>query len=196
MSKSLTRRARLVALVAAALLFRALLPSFAAVAASRAVQREHLTPPEIEQVRNNQQLSKRTEVFIKAAERRVLALTDRAAMQQQAQKESEIWGDLAASTRPQLISDLAKILEEAVTNIDDTALKTQNTALLAKSLQKLAQAATRFLPQLAALRERAADEAERNQLELAIEAAEEIVAAATKHPVVEDDKGKNAKGKN
>lgn len=194
MSKTSTRRDTFAALVAQAILCSVLFPPVVATA-SRAVQREHLTAQEIERVRDNQELSKRTDVFIKAAERRLLALTDPAAAARQAQKDSELWGDLAASQRPQLIADLAKILEEAVTNIDDTALKTQNKSLLTKSLNKLSQAAARFLPQLAAMRERTPDENERNQLELAIETAEEIIAAATKHPVVEEEKNKKAKGK-
>lgn len=193
MSEFLSRRTRLVALLAPALFLLALLPSPAV--ASRPAQRAHLTPQEIEQVRDNQELSKRTDVFIKAADRRMLALTDQAAASKQAQKDSETWGDLAESTRPQLFSDLAKILDEAITNIDDTALKTQNTSLLTKSLHKLSAASARFLPQLLAMRDRVRDENERNQLELAIETAEEIIAAAGKHPAIEEEKSKKAKGK-
>lgn len=192
-SKFLSRRVRLVA--PTLFLSGLLLPSPAVASSSPRVQREHLTPQEIEQVRDNQELPKRTDVFIKAAERRLLTLTDQAAASKQAQKDAETWGDLAESTRPQLFSDLAKILDEAITNIDDTALKTQNTALLTKSLHKLSAASARFLPQLLAMRERVRDENERNQLELAIETAEEIVAAATKHPQVEEDKSKKPKAK-
>lgn len=45
-----------------------------AASAARAQQRDHLTPQEVELIKDTQVLDKRIDVFIKAAERRVLVL--------------------------------------------------------------------------------------------------------------------------
>lgn len=173
----------------------ALLPTLLVAAANRcaahALQREHLTPEEIEMVRDNQELDKRTGIFIKAAERRFLAITDPPAAARQAAKDPEKWGELKG-TRTQLLSDFARILDEAITNIDDTANRSPNSSLLKKSLNKLAQASGRFLQPLAAMRDAAQDEAERDALEHAIERTQEIIEAARKHP--SDDTEEEKKG--
>ena len=168
----------------ASLLFSAILIHylFPAAPMARPAQREHLTPQEIELVRDTQELDRRTDVFIKAVERRVLLLTDPPAAEKQAQKDAEKWGELPKSTRTQLFSDIARILDEAVTNIDDAAVRSPKSSLLPKSLRKLADACARFLPQLTPMRDRAQDELERDRLEQAIENAQEVVGAANKLP--------------
>lgn len=163
--------------------------------AASAQRREHLTPEEIEQVRDNQELDKRTAVFVRAAERRLLAITDPAGAAKRAEKEKGKWGSVEG-TRPQLIHDISKIFDEAVVNIDDVHLRDPDSSHLRKSLLRLSEAARRFLPELAALRERVEDERERDLLEQAIETLEEIVAAAKAHGVNEADaKAKEKSGK-
>ncbi len=155
------------------------------VAPARARQhahRDHLTPLEVDLVRDTQVLDKRTEVFIKAAERRLLLLTEpQAAQSKQIQKDKELWGDLPKGTRAELYSDLAGILNEAITNIDDAAARDENSPLLPKALRKLGAAATRFRTQLAPLQDAAAD-AEREPLERTLEELQEIIDAANKLP--------------
>jgi hypothetical protein len=165
-------------LLAAALL----LPAAGAVAQ----RREHLTPEEIELVRENQQLDKRTAVFIKAAERRLMAITDPAGAARQFEKEKEKWGEVKG-TRDQLVYDISKILDEAVVNIDDVHGRAPESPLLRKSLFSLAEAAGRILPQLSLLRDSAGDDRERDTLERAIEAAQDIVQAAQAHKVTAED---------
>ncbi len=176
------------ALVASLLLASLLLPVPARVSAVQ--KRDHLTPEEIEIVRDTQALDGRTGVFIKAAERRLLALTDPAS--KQLEKDREKWGEVKG-TRAQLLADLAKILDEAIVNIDDTAERTPESSLLKKSLHKLAEAANRFLPQLTPIRDSTQDEAERKAVEEAIEKAQEIIEASMKHPL--DDKEKSGSKK-
>jgi hypothetical protein len=156
-----------------------------------AQRREHLTPEEIEMVRDNQELDKRTSVFVKAAERRLRAAADPAAA---AKLSDKSWGELKG-TRAQFLSDLARILDEAVVNIDDANLHNPESPLLRKSLFKLSEAAARFLPQLLPLREAAQSEQERDQLERAIETAQEIVEAAKTHAVSEEDTKAKSKKK-
>jgi hypothetical protein len=163
-----------------------------------ATKRDHLTPQEAEQVREAQILDKRIEVFIKAAERRLLVMTDpNAATGKQVQKDIEKWGELPKGTRTELLNDLARILDEAITNIDDVAARDANNHLLPKALRLLAAASTRFIGQLMPMRAQAKDETEREALESALENAQAIIAAADKLPpeVKEKDKGKAEKKK-
>ena len=159
-------------------------PAPPASAAQR--KREHLSPEEVELVRDNQQLDKRTEVFVRAAERRMLAVTNPEEAARQAAKDKEKWGEVQG-TRTQLIYDISKILDEAVVNIDNAALHNPESPLLRKSLFKLSEAAARLLPQLSKLREGAQEEAEADQLDRAIEAAQEIIDAAKERGVTAED---------
>ncbi|HEX8846704.1 MAG TPA: hypothetical protein VF791_18810 [Pyrinomonadaceae bacterium] len=157
-------------------------------AAARAA-RDYLTPKEEEQVKLAQILDKRIEVFIKAAERRLLALTDsNAAASKQAQKDLEKWGELPKGTRAELINDIANILDAAITNIDDVALRDEKNRLLSKALKKLADAATRFQAQLTALREQLTGDQERAALEQVVNNVQEILEAANKIPPEEKKK--------
>ena len=180
---------------AQALLALCLLAAFPA-AAQRT--REHLTPEEVELVRDNQVLDARTGVFIKAAERRLLALTNPAEAAKAAAQEKEKWGE-PKGTRAQLLYDISKILDEAVVNVDDVALHAPDSPLLRKSLYMLAQAAGRILPELSKLREGVTVEAEADQLDRALETAREIAEAARERGVNAEDmkvKAKTAKKDN
>jgi hypothetical protein len=165
-----------------------------ALAAQAAAQRrEHLTPEEIELIRDNQVLDERTGVFIKAAERRMLAVTNPAESAKNAAKDKEKWGELKG-TREQFFYDVSKILDEAVVNIDDSAAHNPDSPLLRKSLYMLSQAAARILPELTRLRAGVESESEADQLDRAIETAQEISDAARERGVgAEDLKVKPAK---
>ncbi|HEX8472870.1 MAG TPA: hypothetical protein VF666_02465 [Pyrinomonadaceae bacterium] len=170
--------------IASLVLFASLLTAHAA----SLTQREHLTPEEIEQVRENQELDKRIGVFVKAVERRMQAATGQSSpllskqAQKLAQKDEETLGALPPSTRAQLFSDIAKILDEAIVNIDDAAIHAAKSPLVPKALRKLADAAGRILPQLTTMRDAIEAGGERESLELAIENAQSIVEAAKKIP--------------
>ena len=177
-------------LKSAALVALALLLPQAAASAQR---RDHLTPEEVELVRDNQELDKRTQVFVKAAERRMLAATNPEEFARQSAKDKEKWGEVKG-TRTQLVYDVSKILEEASTNIDDSAAHSPDSPLLRKSLFILSEAVGRILPQLAKMREGVREEAESDQLDHAIETAQEIADAAKEHGVNAGDlKVKDAK---
>jgi len=177
----------------AALFFLVLLVSLPCSAFATARQREHLTDEEIELVRDNQELDKRTGVFIKAAERRLLAVTNPEEAAKQSAKDKEKWGELKG-TRTQLLYDISKILDEAVVNIDDAAIHNPDSPLLRKSLYMLSEAVGRILPQLDRLRAAAQEQSEADQLDRAIETAKEIADAAKERGVnAEDMKTKDSK---
>jgi hypothetical protein len=155
--------------------------------------RDHLTEQEMDLVREAQALDKRTAVFIRAIERRLLVITDpnAATASKQVQKETEKWGELPKGTRAELLSDIAKILDEAITNIDDVSERDDKNPLLPKSLRLLSAAATRFITQLTPMRDQATEEGERESLEQALESAQSIIEAANKLPPEVKTKGKN-----
>lgn len=154
--------------------------------------REHLTPEEIELVRDNQVLDARTGVFIKAAERRLLAVTNPAEAAKTSAKDKEKWGEVKG-TRAQLFYDISKILDEAVVNVDDVAVHAPDSPLLRKSLYMLGQAAGRILPELTKLREGVTEEAEADQLDRALETVKEIADAARERGVNAEDLKAKAK---
>lgn len=166
-------------------------------AASKAApaKRDHLTAQEADLVREEQTLDRRTAVFVKAVERRFLVLTDPGGAASKAvQKDLEKWGELPKGTRTELLGDIAKILDEAITNIDDVAGRDDKNPLLPKSLRKLSEASTRFLAQLTPMRAAAQSEDEREAIDQATENAQAIITAAQKLPP-ETVKSKKEKGK-
>ena len=169
--------------------------SFAVAAQSR----DHLTPQEIELVQESQVLDKRTEVFIKAIERRMLAVNGNPATNtKQLQKDSEKWGELPRGSRAELIGDIARILEEAITNIDDVGYHDEKNPLLPKALRKLDAAAELLVTQLAQIGEQAKSPEEISSVTQALENAHSIIDAAKKLPPPSDaekTKGKNKKPK-
>ena len=163
----------------------------AGVCASQA--RDHLTEQEVELVKEAQELDKRIEVFIKAANRRMVVLTGTAAeatSAKQLKKDNELWGALPQGTRAELIGDIAKIFDEAITNIDDVSSRDEKNPLLSKALRNLAAAATRIVGQLKPLEENAKDDSEVNSFDQLVENAESIIQAANKLPPPSEKKEK------
>src|SRR5688572_16858067 len=153
--------------------------------------REHLTPQEIELIKDTQVLDKRIDVFIKAADRRLLALSGTDANStKQLKKDSETWGELPSGSRAELIGDIARIFDEAITNIDDVSARDEDNPLIPKALRKLASAASRIVTQLKPAEAQAKGDAELNSFDQLTENAESILQAANKLPPPAEKKGK------
>ena len=173
----------------------------AASAYSAAAQtRDHLTPQEVDLIKDAQALDLRTNVFIKAAERRMALVTGTVAStatsnSKQAKKDAELWGEVPKGTRAELIGDVAKILDEAITNIDDVSMHDEKSPLLPKALRKLAASATQIIDQLTPLRSQAKSEEEIANIEQAVENAQSIIEAAKKLPPPATEKEKKEKSK-
>lgn len=154
--------------------------------------REHLTPEEVDLVKEAQILDKRIDVFIKAADRRMIALSGADPNSaKQAKKDSETWGALPSGSRAELIGDIAKIFDEAIINIEDVSSRDEKNPLIAKSLRKLAASATRIIEQLKPVETKAKDDAELNNFDQLTEYADSIVQAANKLPAEATKKGKS-----
>src|SRR5215218_9907251 len=154
-------------------------------------KRDHLTQQEVDLVKEAQLLDKRIDVFIKAADRRILVITGSAAANaKQLKKDSERWGELPTGSRAELVSDIARILDEAITNIDDVSSRDERNPLIGKSLRKLATAVNAIMGQLKPLSVEAKSDAEIASFELLNEDAKSILEAANKLPPEIDKKAK------
>jgi hypothetical protein len=154
-------------------------------------QRDHLTQQEVDLVKEAQVLDKRIDVFIKAAERRLMVINGSSATNaKQLKKDSERWGELPTGSRAELVSDIARILDEAITNIDDVSARDERNPLIPKSLRKLAQSVTAIMGQLKPLSTEAKSDAEVASFEMLNEDAQSILEAANKLPPEVDKKAK------
>jgi len=155
-----------------------------------AQQRDHLTEQEVELVKEAQIIDKRIEVFTKAIDRRLQVLSGHAPpTTKQSKKEAELWGDLPTGSRSELVGDIARIFDEAITNIDDVSSRDDRNPLIPKALRKLAQEVNIALAQLTPLKDQAKTEAEIANFELMNENAHQILEAANRLPPdVEIDK--------
>jgi hypothetical protein len=156
--------------------------------------RDHLTPQEVDLVKEAQELDKRIEIFIKAADRRLLALNgvDQASAKQ-FKKDAEKWGELPTGSRTDLVADIARILDEAITNIDDVSAHDERNPLIARALRNLAVEATRLVNQLKPLSGQAKSDAEVASFEQLMENAQSILEAANKLPPPADKKKEKRK---
>jgi hypothetical protein len=169
----------------------ALLLSIITVAQATTPQREHLTPQEIDLVKEAQALDKRIDVFIKCVERRLMVINNSAAANaKQLKKDSERWGELPTGSRAELVGDIARIFDEAITNIDDVSARDERNPLIAKSLRKLATSVNTIMGQLKPLSADAKSDAEVASFELLNEDAQSILEAANKLPPEVDKKAK------
>lgn len=156
--------------------------------------RDHLTDQETELVRFHQELDKRIEVFIKAIDRRFAIIngTAQPAAKKSVKDEPE-WGDVPKGTRAELLGDIAGILDEAITNIDDVSRRDEKNPLISRSLRKLTTSANGYLNQLAALRNKTKDPDEASAIEHVADNANQIIEVGNKLPPPTPESGKKKK---
>jgi hypothetical protein len=145
---------------------------FVFVAQAQSAKRDHLTEQEVDLVRDFQEIDKRVEIFIKAADRRLLVLTNPNATQKK--KEEETWGPLPTGSKLELLTDYKRILEEAEEKLDDAYNRGSKNDLLAKALKKFKEAASRQIAELRALTPQLTDKRDQRALAEAIEEAETV----------------------
>ncbi len=139
-------------------------------------KRDHLTEQEVDLVREYQEIDKRVEIFAKAADRRLLVLTDPNATQKK--REEEMWGPLPTGSKLELLSDYKRILEEVEEKLDDAFNHDSKDKLLIKAVSRLKDAIGKQIPQLRALESKLTDKREQRALQAAIEEAETVSKAS------------------
>src|SRR5262249_59841966 len=90
------------------------------------------------------------------------------------------WGDPPKGTRAQLIGDIAGILDEAITNIDDVSRRDEKSPLISRSLRRLTTVATGYANQLTAMSKQTKDNDELYAIEQALETPTNTTKPGTK----------------
>jgi hypothetical protein len=161
--------------------------------------RDHLTDAETDLVRYWQQLDKRTEVFIKAADRRFAIINGVTPPPiKKSEKEEPDWGDVPKGTHAQLLGDVAGILDEAITNIDNAATRDSKNPLVTRALRKLNNAVNGYIQQLNSLKTKTTNADEIAAIERINDEAQEIIQASghlASGPVDEESPDKKGKKK-
>ena len=171
------------------LLFAAVItvPLFAGSATAQT--RDHLTDAETDLIRFHQELDKRIEVFIKAIDRRFEIINGVADPKvKKVMKGEPDWGNAPKGTHAELIGDIAGILDEAITNIDDVSRRDEKNPLIARSLRRLTAAATNYVTQLTALSKQTKHDDELGAIEQALTNANDIIEVGSKLPPPTNDK--------
>jgi len=161
-------------------LFTLLLTAYCSLFTAQAQRRDHLTEMEVELVRDAQQIDERMKVFVKAIDRRFLVLNKDASQAKQIEKDIDTWGELPTGTRQQLLIDIEKLLDEAISKIDDVAGRDMNSDFFPNAVYILADGANKFLPQLKSQMDKASDEKEKGAIIGAVDYCNQIIEASAK----------------
>ncbi len=172
---------------------------------ANAQRRDFLTDAEIELVRDAQEIDRRIEVLVHAADRR-FDLLKIDVSKPVGKKESEAWGDLPKGERLDLLFDIKRLLQKANDDIDniserpDSAIlpypEVKNPKTLAElfpaAVRHLASAASRYKPALQKELDATTDQMQKGVILDSIDSCNAILEAVTKLPaVVEKKKKKN-----
>jgi hypothetical protein len=156
--------------------------------------RDHLTDEESELVRFYQELDKRMDVFLKAVDRRFAIINGtQLAPSKKLVKDEPDWGDPPKGTRAELLGDIAGILDEAITNIDDVNRRDEKNPLISRALRKLTTAANGYMNQLTALKSKLTTPDEVAALERVADNAKQIIEVGNKLPPPEPEDNKKKK---
>lgn len=170
-----------------------LLVAFTFPSAANAQKRDYMTDPESELVRDAQEIDRRVDVLTMMIDRRFAVLNNQPSP---ISKDSEKWGDAPTGTRLELLSDISKLLQKSIDDIDDVAAHNRmDSKLFPKAMSNLAAAANRYLPQLRTAYDKAENEKEKGTILGSIEFCNQIIEASAKVPkeVPKDDKKKKSK---
>ncbi len=157
---------------------------------------DHLTDKEADLIREAQAIDLRMKVFVRAINRRFLVLDKKVLTKQESkklQKEAEKWGELPDDSRTKLLTDIEKILDEAINNIDDAAERDSKSDLFPSAVHILADASKNYIPKLKGFYESAKTDREKAVTYQAIEYCTMIIEASTKIKKPEKKKKKRKK---
>ncbi len=142
-----------------------------------AQRRDYLTESEIELVRDAQELDLRVGVLTSAVDRRLRVLND-----QPPGKENEKWGPMPKGSRLDLLSDVQKIIQKAVDDIDDVAARKKDEKIFPKAVWKLADACAGYAAEFKSLLDRATSDKERGSILTSTSLCRQVTEAAPQVP--------------
>lgn len=124
---------------------------------------DYLTKEEVEQVREAQPIDLRVKVFMKIAERRLLAAENPQALP--SKNDEADWGALPKGSRADRLRQYGRAIEETITNFEEAYDRNPKDERLLKALTTFCEQTAKHLQRLEALRSNIADEATRQILE-------------------------------
>ena len=133
---------------------------------------EYLTEGEIDLVREIRLIDHRSEIFLKIADRRLIALTDPAGPT--GDSKFKKLGPLPTGSQVELLDDYRRAVEELMVKLDDEFERTGMTAALKKALESSAKEMDRQLGVLATLKTMSTAEDFRSIHRRAVEAASDL----------------------
>jgi hypothetical protein len=146
--------------------------------ASAQIPGDYLTEEEDEHVREAQKPDDRIKVFIKIADRRLIALTAAAPTggdakaQKKLEEEMREWGALPKLTRTELLRHYARSIEEGMAKLEDAYERNPKSSAIPKALVALRDATDRHLQTLRSLESQVKEDKESGALKDAIDQAQ------------------------
>lgn len=168
---------------------------------SHSQSRDYMTEEEIELVRDAQDIDLRMTVLTRMIDRRFTALGLESGGWKQREKDTDKWGESPTGTRSELFSDIRKLLEKAIDDLDviaernNDALKQNKTdgELFPIAVGVLESAARRYQPILTSVAEKAEDERQRGLILTSEEHCRNIISATETIPAANKDPKKKRK---
>ena len=165
--------------------------------ASAAQSRDYFTPDEVEMIRNAQDIDIRIKVLVQTVDRRLTVLKLDPGVPVKVTKDSDKWGPMPEGTRIQLFTDISKILQKAIDDIDDTSAHAGTTMARTpemqtkkdkvdppfhRALRTIVAAAERFKGVLSAEADRTQEKAEQRAISKSVDLCDQIIEAISKLP--------------
>ena len=161
-------------------------------------RRDFVTEAEGEIIREAQEIDLRIEALTKFIDRRLAAANITGHNWSPPKKNSELWGPEPTGSRSELLSDIKRLLQKSIDDIDDIASRTSTAIegnevggkLFPKAVRNLAAAANRYKPIFQAELEKSKSNTDRGLLIQSIEFCDQIIEAASQVPAEESKKKK------
>ncbi|HUF04168.1 MAG TPA: hypothetical protein VMM38_08325 [Aridibacter sp.] len=159
-----------------------MIPIFATAAFPQRV--DHLTNEEIELIRNEQAVDDRMDIYTRAIERRLIAIGGTASLSKdemkRLEKESEKWGELPEGSPSEILSDIYRIIDEAVSKIEDVADRNAESKLFPFAVHILADYSKALVPRLEAMKAKTTSASDIALLNDSIGQCNDIIEASSK----------------
>ena len=163
-------------------------------------RRDFVNEQEAELIREHQEIDMRIEVITKFIDRRLAAAGIAGHTWSAPKKDNEKWGAEPKGTRTEMLSDVRRLLQKSIDDIDDIASRTSTAIegnevggkLFPKAVRNLSGAAARYKPIFQAELSKTPSQAERGLLQQSIEFCDQIIEAAANLPAeIKEEKKKS-----
>ncbi|MEJ7847110.1 MAG: hypothetical protein WKF92_03360 [Pyrinomonadaceae bacterium] len=166
------------------------------VGPASAQRRDFMTDEEIELIRDSQDIDARIEVLAKMIDRRFEVLGVDVGGWKQGGKHSDAWGAAPKGSRLEILSDIKKLLQKAIDDIDNLSEHPDSAPVREKgdkeakkdpqrfsvAVRSLGQAAQRYLPAFRSQLDNSKADMEKGLLLASIDLSNQIIEAIGKLP--------------